>query len=191
VIDAVAFAGFVFLASTGVLMRYVLPPGSGHFSTVWGLDRHEWGGLHFWIAICFFGTLALHLVLHWNWVVCVVTGRQREGSGFRAGLGLVGLLVLIAFSVSPLIGPVDRDTRSAGGGGILSAHKHEEVQIRGSMTLSEVEESTGVPANHIIEALGLPSSVSGEDRLGVLKRTHGFEMSDVREVVRAYRSTKR
>ena len=42
VIDTVAFAGFVFLTATGVLVRYVLPPGSGHHTTVWGLDRHEW-----------------------------------------------------------------------------------------------------------------------------------------------------
>ena len=36
IIDAAGFAGFVFLTATGVLVRYVLPPGSGHHTTLWG-----------------------------------------------------------------------------------------------------------------------------------------------------------
>lgn len=59
VVDSVAFAGFVFLTTTGVLMRYVLPPGSGHRTLVWGLGRHDWGAIHFWIATVFLGVLAL------------------------------------------------------------------------------------------------------------------------------------
>jgi len=54
IVDVVAFAGFVVLTTTGVLMRYILPPGSGHYSTIWGMDRHEWGGIHFWASVLFF-----------------------------------------------------------------------------------------------------------------------------------------
>lgn len=46
-IDVVAFIGFIVLTITGVLMRYVLPPESGKFSTIWQLDKHEWGDIHF------------------------------------------------------------------------------------------------------------------------------------------------
>lgn len=46
IVDVVAFVGFVVLRTTGVLMRYILPPGSGRYSTIWGLDRHEWGGIN-------------------------------------------------------------------------------------------------------------------------------------------------
>jgi hypothetical protein len=49
IIDAVGFVGFVFLTTTGVLVRYVLPPGSGRRAVLWGMNRHEWGDLHFWI----------------------------------------------------------------------------------------------------------------------------------------------
>ena len=34
IVDVVAFAGFVLLTTTGVLKRYILPPGSGHYSTI-------------------------------------------------------------------------------------------------------------------------------------------------------------
>ena len=184
--DIVAFVGFVMLTTTGVLMRYVLPPGSGHYSTIWGLDRHEWGGIHFWISVVFFSILALHLILHWSWIVSVVTGRPHEGSGFRAGLGIVGLITVVAFAVSPLLTSVETDAGSKGDSS-LSSHKYEDVSILGSMTLKEVENATGVPAGYIIESLNLPETISDEERLGSLKRRYGFEMNEVREIVKRYK----
>ena len=92
IIDIGAFAGFVVLTTTGILMRYSLPPGSGHHSSIWGLDRHQWGGVHFWVSMTFFFILALHLLLHWRWIAAVVRGRPRKGSGLRAGLGIVGFI---------------------------------------------------------------------------------------------------
>jgi len=188
IIDATAFVGFVFLTITGVLMRYVLPPGSGHYSKIWGLDRHEWGGLHFWISVVFFSLLVAHLLLHWRWIVCIVAGQSREGSGVRVGLGIVGLFALGALSISLFITPVEKNTKIANSNSILSKHKYEDIQIRGSMTLLEVEKATGVPVNHIIETMKLPTSISGEERLGILKRTYEFEINDVREVIRKYKN---
>jgi hypothetical protein len=52
-IDALAFTGLTLLVSTGVLLEYLLPPGSGRWVTIWSMDRHAWGDIHFWMA-CFF-----------------------------------------------------------------------------------------------------------------------------------------
>lgn len=173
------------MTTTGVLMRYLLPPGSGHSSTIWGLDRHEWGGVHFWISLVFFGILALHLLLHWRWIVTVLAGRPRQGSGLRVGLGIVGLTAVIALGVAPLLTPVELDpTRSEGL--LLSSHRYEQISIRGSMTLREVEVTTGVPAAYIIESLELPDSVSPDDKLGELKRQYGFEIDAIREAIKAH-----
>jgi len=185
IVDVVAFAGFVMLTTTGVLMRYVLPPGSGHYSTIWGIDRHEWGGIHFWVSVVFFSILAFHLILHWRWIVSIVTGRPREGSGFRVGLGIVGLATVLALASSPLLAPVERDIGDKGASS-LSAHPYEDLSIRGSMTLREVEGTTGVPADYIKKSLKLPETISVEDRLGPLKRQYGFEINDIREIVRSY-----
>ena len=187
IIDIVAFVGFVLLTTTGVLMRYVLPPGSGHYSTIWSLDRHEWGGIHFWISVVFFLILTLHLVLHWRWIVSVVTGRPRQGSGFRVGLGIIGLTAVVTLAISPLLTSVERDTSSKGESS-LSTHKYEGISIRGSMTLKEVEETTGVPASYIIKSLNLPETMSEEEQLGPLKRQYGFEINDVREIVKRYKN---
>jgi hypothetical protein len=114
-VDATAFGLFAFLATTGVLIRWTLPPGSGRRTTVWGLDRHGWGDLHFWVAAAFLGVLSLHLWLHWRFLASLVRGRAREGSGGRVALGLVALATLAALAAAPLCAPVDTATRSGRG----------------------------------------------------------------------------
>jgi hypothetical protein len=54
------------------------------------------------------------------------------------------------------------------------------------MTLSEVETRTGVPTGQILGELGLPPDLPPDERLGRLRRTYGFEMKDIREVVRRH-----
>lgn len=186
IVDVVAFAGFLVLTTTGVLMRYVLPPGSGHYSTIWSLDRHEWGSIHFWISMVFFSILSLHLISHWRWIGSVVTGRSSESSGFRAALGIVGVVTVVALSLSPLLAPVENSLTSDGTL-FLPSHKHEEILINGSMTIRQVEELTEVPAIYIIKFLKLPESITAKEQLGTLKRKYGFDMNDVRESVKAYK----
>jgi hypothetical protein len=107
-VDAIAFCGFVFMTASGVLLRFVLPPGSGHRATIWGLDRHGWGGVHFWMAVTLLGALSVHVLLHWKWIVCVVRGQPREGSGVRLALGIVGLVAVLALAAAPLVSRIER-----------------------------------------------------------------------------------
>ena len=180
-VDAAAFVGFVFLVSTGVLMRYVLPPGSGKRTLVWGLDRHDWGALHFWIAAAFLAVLAFHVVLHAKWILSVLRGRPRQGSGARVALGLVGLLAVLALGLAPLVSPVERIEHIRPGRG----HPERPV-LRGSTTLAEVERQTGVPASYVLGELGLPPDASRDEPLNQLARQHGFRVEDVRRIVATY-----
>jgi len=186
IVDFLGFAGFVLLTATGVLMRYVLPPGSGHFTTIWGLDRHEWGSIHFWIAIAFLAVLACHLFLHWRWIVTLMRGRPREGSGARVALGTVGLAALLALAVAPFVSPVERVGERQHAPNPHSSEIEGLESIRGFMTLAEVQEATGVPADHILRELGLPPSVEHKERLGRLRTVYGFTIDDVRRIVQAY-----
>lgn len=120
-IDAAAFSAFVLLTSTGVLLRYVLPAGSGHRTTLWGLDRHAWGQVHFWIALAFLACLTAHLAAHRRWIASLVRARPPEGSGLRVALGLIGLLALIAAAAAPFFAGVEQ----APGGG--RQHRHGVV----------------------------------------------------------------
>lgn len=55
--------------------------------------------------------------------------------------------------------------------------------INGKMTLTDVEQVTGVPGRKIAEQLGLPVSVPLNERLGRLRRRYGFSTEDVRNAV--------
>ena len=187
IIDVIAFVGFVVLTTTGVLMRYILPPGSGYHSMVWTLDRHEWGGIHFWISVVFFSILALHLVLHWRWIVNVITGRPREGSGYRVGLGIVGLFAAVALAISPLLAPVEKGL-TGNEASFLSSHKYRDISIQGSMTLQDVEDSFAVPVKYIVASLKLPESTLAEQQLGQLKKKYGIAINDVREIIKQYKN---
>ena len=185
IFDAIAFVGFVFLASTGVLIRYTLPPGSNRFKTIWGLDRHEWGDIHFWVSIVFLGFLAMHLLLHWRWIVNIITGRPREESGLRVGLGIVGVVCLLALGIAPLLSPIETTIESRSGRNLTEV-QHGNVQVWGSMTLKEAEKATGVPAEHIIKRLGITLDLAEDECLGDLRKTHGFTLDDVRRIIQEY-----
>lgn len=118
-VDILAFACAVFLVATGFVLEYVLLPGSGRLGTegfgpapggtrrpillLWGLSRHEWGAIHFWMALALMAVMSLHLVLHWQWVVCMVKGKPRQGSGIRVALGILGLVSLLALALAPFL----------------------------------------------------------------------------------------
>jgi len=115
IIDAAALAAFLLLLSTGILIRYVLPPGSGHSLALWGMDRHGWGAIHFWIAVAFLVLMAVHLVLHWSWIACMIHWRRPEGEARKAGrspriaITLILLFLVALLSLVPFFGKVKSD----------------------------------------------------------------------------------
>jgi hypothetical protein len=120
VIDSLAFICGVFMIATGFILRYRLPPGSGRLegsgfghdamarpvSLVWGLTRHEWGDIHYGVALGLLSVLSLHLVLHWRWIFCMVRGPSAERSRTRIAMGLLAFLALISLAAGPLLSPI-------------------------------------------------------------------------------------
>lgn len=98
-VDLVLFLGVLAMLVTGLLLAYVLPPRS-HGASVWGLTRHEWGDVHFYIAAVTLAAMVLHLILNWGWV-CVVASkvlhrRSAPGPAQRQVAGVVLVCVLLA-----------------------------------------------------------------------------------------------
>lgn len=113
IVTAIAMLGMVW---TGLVIRYTLPTGSGGRGggrglTLWGLSRHDWGDVHFWLAVAVGALLVLHVALHWRWVCATVHRVLRPsekpermspaalnlyGAGFVVVLGiLIGGLLLV------------------------------------------------------------------------------------------------
>jgi len=187
VVDSLAFVFFVFLVSTGVILHYILPPGSGHSKSIWGMGRHDWGDIHFYVSVGFLSILVIHLILHWNWIVSLIKGRERKASGRRSLLGLVGALAILAIALAPILTPVEGSGR---GKMEMEERTHDEekseTKIQGSMTLKEVEASTEVPVSFILQQLQIPSDISEDTKLGELRKEYGFTMDKVRNIVEQY-----
>jgi hypothetical protein len=84
-IDLATLLAILAMTGTGLILKYSLPPGSGGRGLMlWGLGRHDWGGVHFWIAVGLGVLLVVHLVLHWPWVVGTFR-RLTSRTGARAG----------------------------------------------------------------------------------------------------------
>jgi hypothetical protein len=212
IVDAVAYAGLIVLATTGLMLRWQMPPGSGGLhgmgsgsgagagsrpiTVVWGLSRHDWGSIHYWIALGLMGLLAMHLVLHWKWIVCVLCGKPHSNvSGGRFALGVAGLVLVTLLATTPILTPAQTAPRSellkrpSGNQQTDLGGKEEGIEpsdaetIRGFMTLEEVARQSGVPVSGILERLDLPRDTEPSEQVGRLLRAHGLDMSDLRQAV--------
>ena len=109
VTDLVLFAALFGLTMTGGILQFVLPSGTGPSLRLFGLDRHDIGAVHFYLALFVVILLAVHLFLHWHWISCIMgkpfghpkPSRRRRtvwGVAFIAVTALVLVLGLLAMS---------------------------------------------------------------------------------------------
>ena len=102
-IDIIAFFLFIMLLSTGVLLHYIIPPRSGQYYQVLGMSRHQWGDVHFMIAVAFVSVLVIHLILHRKYILHIFDRSSAQGITMRVILGIFSLLALIALMFSLFI----------------------------------------------------------------------------------------
>lgn len=110
IVDSVAFFLFLLLASTGILIYFVLPPGSGNL-TIWGMNRHGWGDIHFWTAMGFLLAMVIHLLLHWSWIVSSIKGHTgKEKSRKRIIISITAVVLALLFLLAPFFSPIEQGT---------------------------------------------------------------------------------
>ncbi len=107
VIDALLLLCLAAIAGIGLLIKYVLVPGYQRWEIygrnvslfLWGLDRHQWGTIHFIIGLVFLALLVLHIVLHWQMIVGIYRGLipNRFARWVIALILLVVTVLLFAF----------------------------------------------------------------------------------------------
>ncbi len=207
-VDTLILSLIAAIVSTGLIMAFLLPPGSGRsdvepmgrgagersISMLWGMSRHEWGDLHWWLSVALIVGALLHLVLHWRWIVAMITrpaldltDAQRRR---RSVVAVLAVLLIAAVIAAPWFAPIHSTPRLTTTTSATATGEHGgDEMIRGSVTLREVEEMTGMPVDALLRALDLPADTSPEMRLGPLRREHGFEMSAVRDVVSQWRQS--
>ena len=100
-VDIVTGIVFAAMVGTGILEKWVLPPGSrGGAGLVWlGEGRHFYADIHFWLGIAMLALVILHVWLHWDWVL-------RTWAKLVGRLGSPVTWILIAVMVILIILPL-------------------------------------------------------------------------------------
>ncbi len=117
-----ALAGLTLL-TTGLLMEWVLPPGS-RGASVWSWTRHDWGEVHFIAAMVVLALVFVHVLLNWTWVCSVaarwlwprdsqVSKTKRRVSGVLTVLLLIGAVGGFLWAAQSAL---QRDPSGSGGG---------------------------------------------------------------------------
>ncbi len=87
-----------FLAGTGFLIYFRLPPGSrgGKGLTLFGMDRHEWGDWHLYVSFVFILLSVYHLWLNRAWLIKIASAKKpwRLLAGFFVGITIIIVLIL-------------------------------------------------------------------------------------------------
>ena len=192
-IDVISFLPMLGLIWTGLLIHYVLPPGTGgrhsdQALTVWGFGRHDYGTVHFYLALTLVGLMVVHLWLHWSWVCATVRRLAGKGSSPSSREGVYGIAALVV--VSALIFGGLLLARSLVQSGAMAIEpkvmEHDtssSLQISGQTTLTQAAGIGGMSVEELIAKLRLPADINVDEPLGRLKRQYGFEIHDVRNIL--------
>jgi hypothetical protein len=201
-VDSLLFICIAGIAMIGILLAFFIPkgPSSPESSKYFlNLHRHQWGNIHLFISIAFVLLVIIHLTLDWKWI------KSRSNQIFKRGwkmallsTALASLLVLVFFWIFYPKEPGVYEQYGGGMGRQTTNHVlHESISgkaetyleeqdqgtltVTGQMSLEELEKLSGISVLRIVESLGLPSSVSGKETLGRLRKKYGFSLVELRD----------
>lgn len=120
VIDCLMFVLLSAIAGIGLLMKYVLIPGRERWVEYgrnvelyfYGMDRHDWGDIHFYLALILFAVLSLHIYLHWQMIVALfhrlITAPTTRTAVFWTFLIICLILLFFSFFITPQVEDIGR-----------------------------------------------------------------------------------
>jgi hypothetical protein len=123
IVDTLTFLVMLAMIASGLLIRFVLPPGSGERRSLWEYTRHDWGDVHFWLAVSLAALVLVHVALHWAWVCGIVQSWLPRGrsagprSPARRNLAGGALLIVVAGLVVGFLWIAERSVIDTGEGG--------------------------------------------------------------------------
>ncbi|MFA5124629.1 MAG: DUF4405 domain-containing protein [Patescibacteria group bacterium] len=73
-VDLLAFISFLVVAKTGLIIFFFLPEGvrQGRYQEFFGITKSVYSSIHDWTGIILIVLVVIHLILHWQWIVCSI-----------------------------------------------------------------------------------------------------------------------
>lgn len=97
--DLLAAVALTVMVATGIVIWFVLPPGTNRTHWLWGLLRHEWGAIHAAASAVLLAAVTLHIALHWRWLVTNLCKRAGLGGWAARHERLAGAAVVLVLVV--------------------------------------------------------------------------------------------
>jgi hypothetical protein len=125
IIDALLLVCMAAIAGIGLLMRNVLVPGYQRWEIYgrnvelyfWGLNRHQWGTVHYVISLVLLGLVILHIVLHWPMILGIYRNLIKNARArWITAIILLALTIALAFFSYAVRPDVHEGGRGAGAG---------------------------------------------------------------------------
>ncbi len=150
IIDAAMFLCLMGMVGLGLLMEYIMPPGerlrevygSNPYMTWLGWDRHDWGDIHFYLAIAFLTLLVFHTILHWKQIVGLFH-RFIPDPKLRFRVALIFLLVSLLLVYFPFMITPNTQPRGGGGLGRGGGRHRSQMIVPGSQMAAMVQTPPG------------------------------------------------
>jgi len=76
--------------------------GANLDTTLFGLDRHQWGTIHLILGLTLFVVLVLHIWFHWNMIICIFR-KLIKNKGPRIIFTIVLCLLTLFFLIAPFV----------------------------------------------------------------------------------------
>jgi len=196
-IDSLLFINIIGIVIIGFLLGLVIPEGPSVAESskyFFGLHRHDWGHIHFYLSIAFTVLVIIHLIFSWKWIKA--KAKQIFKNVWRTSL----ILILFFALLTPLLfwnfwpkyadtytdyGPWqrNRDFPLESQGDTLHQEGEDYIVVTGQITLADLEKATGIPTQSIIEKLDLPKRTKPDETIGQLRKRYGFQLLDVRDII--------
>jgi len=73
IVDFLALVSFAVAALSGLAIKFFMPSGvrQGRLQDFLGIQKGVWSKIHDWSGILLIVFVLMHLILHWDWIVCM------------------------------------------------------------------------------------------------------------------------
>ena len=191
-IDVITLSVLLAKIWTGLLIHFVLPSGQGRskWQFLWGMNRHDYGNIHFYLAIGMGVLVFVHIWLHWSWICSVFCDLFHFSHPHKKSQIIWGFCILLFLSVGCASSLLWANTQVTGAetseedynSGPLSGMQNHD-RISGQTTLSEAAKLAGISLEEFSQNLGLPLGVNPHEQLGRLRKVYDFDIHDVRQII--------
>ena len=80
IVDFLALVSFAVTALSGLAIKFFMPSGvkQGRLQEFLGIQKSVWSEIHDWFGILLIIFVLIHLILHWNWIICMTKSMFRS-----------------------------------------------------------------------------------------------------------------